>query len=809
MRDRRTGFRLCCVCAVLQVVLAGCQSAPQAGVSSESLRRVDDAGPGGGTPDAAPPSEEIAARQDEPSWVERQAFEARFAAGSPGADSLTMGGPLALSGNLVPRPPHPALGSVNCQQLFYSPNILVVKFREGLEVYALPNGTLSITSTGAPSPSEVSTVSGMTGVQWLPVYTASRATLLQQKAQGEALIGEELPDLSLWMQVVVGSSIVDIDSSPTSCTAFVGALNTLNSLGIVETAWPLGEYSPPDLPALPLAIDLPPTTTFVASEASLNHLSLATGVDSPERLFEDAITPGNRAQFLAAYRGAFASVGDIEHNFTPHEQFNVHIVGGGFRTGDFGSHGALVLSTVGGVGRSGAVITNGRYGTRGAAPLARLGWTASYGEILGSGVPQIPEAIRRMAAADPDIVLLEQQYRGLFSGLLHPAEANPSVYDAIRVYTALGPILVEAAGNGNQDLGALPYGRPHSGAVMVAGVAPDGVTNLFNQGARIDLRAQGASVVAGGVFGTGVYPGAGGDYEQYSNIFNGTSSASAISAGVVAQVASVFEFGFGRRIRRADLLGTVIATGASAPLIGVLPSVRRATSRALAFGIQATSPLWVQAPHRSSIGITFNTSFSEVAASWSPSGRAFRPLVRGAGITLDEMPHSIGPLDAAAPGGPQTFTIEAFIRFSSLNGYWQTILSREYPRSYWFGVTPSTYSSPGRLHFSYQPSDTASLCSFFGTSGSSLADGNPHHVAVVFERDPSYWSAPWVRLYVDGTAVGWGSGCTAAAPQNTGTNGDRAFLGRDVATTNEIGDVRLHHRVLSLSELADPAGAIW
>lgn len=52
-----------------------------------------------------------------------------------------------------------------------------------------------------------------------------------------------------------------------------------------------------------------------------------------------------------------------------------------------------------------------------------------------------------------DVLLLESQtnYGGLS---LVPCEAEPAVFDAIRLATALGIVVVEAGGNGGNDLDA-------------------------------------------------------------------------------------------------------------------------------------------------------------------------------------------------------------------------------------------------------------------------------------------------------------------------------------------------------------------
>ena len=128
---------------------------------------------------------------------------------------------------------------------------------------------------------------------------------------------------------------------------------------------------------------------------------------------------------------------------------------------------------------------------------------------------------------DPgDVILLEAQVRGPRwtaatgdVGLL-PVEWVTVSYDAIRTATANGIIVVEATGNGYQNLDDPIYGgvlsaggRADSGAIMVgAGHAPDADCgteparsrmNYSNYGSRIDVQAWGECVTTTGYGGLG------------------------------------------------------------------------------------------------------------------------------------------------------------------------------------------------------------------------------------------------------------------------------------------------------------------
>ena len=140
-----------------------------------------------------------------------------------------------------------------------------------------------------------------------------------------------------------------------------------------------------------------------------------------------------------------------------------------------------------------------------------------------------------------DVLLLEVQ-RGL-----RPTEIDAADFDAIRLASALGVIVVEPAGNGGFDLDR--YVDPDTGAslrrggagfldsgAIVVGAArsslPHDRASFSNFGSRLDCFAWGDSVTSCG-YGN-LAGNAPTDY--YTNTFSGTSSASPIVAGAAALV---------------------------------------------------------------------------------------------------------------------------------------------------------------------------------------------------------------------------------------------------------------------------------
>lgn len=221
----------------------------------------------------------------------------------------------------------------------------------------------------------------------------------------------------------------------------------------------------------------------------------------------------------------------------------------GPQTSDLGwrNHGTAVVSVIGG-------DDNG-LGVLGIAPDANVRGSS----IFGPG--GLAAALR--AAADAlragDIILIEVQYG-------HPVRGYTSVewwpleYAAIRYAIGLGVIVVEAAGNGGNNLDDPTYDTPlagfppdwrnafrrgarDSGAVLVgAGAPPPGTHGrdhgpdrsrlaFSNFGAAIDVQGWGREVTSAGY---GDLQGGADEDLWYSDTFSGTSSASPIVVGTLA-----------------------------------------------------------------------------------------------------------------------------------------------------------------------------------------------------------------------------------------------------------------------------------
>ncbi len=260
--------------------------------------------------------------------------------------------------------------------------------------------------------------------------------------------------------------------------------------------------------------------------------------------------------------------------------------------GYVGNHGTAVMGVL-------AADDNTR-GVVGIAPtIASLRATSHWDGATALHVADaIVAALPTMQAGH--ILLLEVQR----DALLLPTETDVGDFDAIRLATARGVIVVAAAGNGGNDLDAWMDGagrfrlrRGHadfrdSGAIMV-GAARSALVNgnsharagFSNFGSRIDCYGWGENVTTCG-YGD-LTPMAAID-ASYTATFNGTSSASPVVVGAAALTQSMYRQATGTMLSpgqmRAILSNPANGTPQSATVagnIGVMPNLRRIGTVAL------------------------------------------------------------------------------------------------------------------------------------------------------------------------------------------------------------------------------------
>ena len=371
------------------------------------------------------------------------------------------------------------------------------------------------------------------------LFDQTEAALLDQVASVAAATKLVVPDLSLYYTTEVAyeeaSKLVkDLIKEP-----------LVEAVYIKPPAEPAGLF---DDELVTLTAEAPPATpNFVANQEYLDPAP--GGIDAKYAWTK----PGGT--------GAGVSIIDIEGawRFT-HEDLLLKLSGvvGGIPTTDpnWRNHGTAVAGEIS--------ADHNNLGVNGICPDAMFGAISIFGPGQGSA-NAIKQAADHLKAGDIILIELHRpgprysfQLRGDQKGYI-AMEWWPDDFDAIQYATAKGVIVVEAAGNGAENLDDAIYNNPDSGfpadwtnpfdrgnrdsgAIVVGAGAPPPGTHGRNHGpdrSRLDFSNYGALVDAQGwgreVTSTGYGDLQGGSDENkcYTNRFSGTSSASPIVVGAL------------------------------------------------------------------------------------------------------------------------------------------------------------------------------------------------------------------------------------------------------------------------------------
>jgi hypothetical protein len=416
---------------------------------------------------------------------------------------------------LIPRRPvaKPQQSEVGKGQ---DPTHVVLKFAEGADV-VLSDGAFASPSGKFDTKRVNEAIAAQKG-RPAPAFAHKPEDLRALAQKAELRSGREQADLHLYFDVRVpkGTPTVDL-------------LNALNAEGVVEIAYaaPIGEEP--------------------GHQATTPNYEGAQGYTDP--------APGgvnsDYANTVAGGNGSGVRIVDVERGWNfGHEDISSSLISGANRPGS-ANHGTAVLGEM--------VGTSNGFGVTGMVPGASARASSacrvlSAGECSTYSLAQaVVDAVAHLVGdgIPAGIILIEQHFSVGGWGYL-PVEVYQAEYDALAAATGAGITVVEAAGNGGNNLDAYTDGGGNalfdpsyrdSGAIMVgAGCAPTAAAcadrtalSFSNFGKRVDVQGWGHMVTTAGygdLFGIdGVANNAN---RYYTSGFNGTSSASPIVTGAAA-----------------------------------------------------------------------------------------------------------------------------------------------------------------------------------------------------------------------------------------------------------------------------------
>ncbi|TCP65539.1 S8 family peptidase [Baia soyae] len=294
--------------------------------------------------------------------------------------------------------------------------------------------------------------------------------------------------------------------------------------------------------------------------------------------------------------GSNVTVADLEQGWNlSHQDLiaqNISIISGLSRTSQ--SHGTSVLGEL--------VSADNTVGTVGIVPHATAKVVSQWRtNSVYSTADAILSAAQNLAKGD--VLLLEAQTTYPTMSNYLPVEVEDAVYDAIRFATNKGIAVVEAGGNGSNNLdnfrnqaGKYILNRNHanfrdSGAIMVGAAtssAPHARLSFSNYGSRIDCYGWGQNVTT--------TTGNVGQNTSYTNSFSGTSSASPIIAGAATALNGITKAGYNGFTYSPTDIRTILKYSAfSTPSasandkIGRMPNLKAITEYVLQIGSNSKS----------------------------------------------------------------------------------------------------------------------------------------------------------------------------------------------------------------------------
>jgi hypothetical protein len=419
---------------------------------------------------------------------------------------------------------------------------LIVKFHDDLRVRLRGDRLVSLIGTDLWEIDR--TLSRNLCHEVRPLFGRSETAIDATRQAAEARSGRSLPDLNGYFRLLVDETIS------------VQLLEELKRIGSVETVYRAPLPQPPPL-------DIPPPTPD--GESGQVYLDLAPeGIDA-----RDAWTrPGGRGE------GVFLV--DIEYDWTDTHEDLESALGqhycGTPNSAENVEHGTAVIGEI--------VGGDNGYGITGIASQVDLGLVTHTPNGLSYNVAEAIACATGLMGPG-DVMLVEAQTVGPLGDFV-PPEWDQAEFDAISVASASGIVVVETAGNGNEDLDDGAFGGffdrsvRDSGALIVGAGAnlwyveqPDRSRLEFSTyGSRVDLQGWGDDVVTTG-YGD-IFDGDGDPNQYYTELFNGTSSAAPMIAGAAAIIQGVQTACGGDPLSPATVRDLLVLTG-SPQVVGPYP----------------------------------------------------------------------------------------------------------------------------------------------------------------------------------------------------------------------------------------------
>lgn len=409
-----------------------------------------------------------------------------------------------------------------------------------------------------------------------PLFPGPTSALAEERIAAAARSGKTMPDLSAWRRVQLRGTRTAIDE----------ALGDLRERDDVTTAF---EAPRPELPFMPgstTTSDSCPVRTPPYEQLQGYLRQAPGGIDAPSAWAK----PGGRgdAVWFADVEGAW----NTKHEDLPGDR--VTAIGPPMPGRDWEMHGTAVLGEV--------VSRDNELGMFGIAPNVARIITSSVTRASAATAIHLAQAQLRTG----DVLLIELHSIGP-RGRYLPMEYWDDVFDVIQIATARGVVVIEAAGNGFEDLdheayqGKLERRTRDSGAILVGAGAPAvaGYTDrsrldFSNYGSRVDVQGWGRMVAT---LDYGDLQGCDAAQRKYTSTFAGTSSASPIVAGAALLIESIVKTERGCPLSPSDLRALLVETGSpqtdgphgrAKQHIGPRPDLANAIERARAFPVRCT-----------------------------------------------------------------------------------------------------------------------------------------------------------------------------------------------------------------------------